>query len=70
MTTTLQMEFEMEDGKALTVSLSEPKSDLGADEVTAWADQVIAKQAILSGDSFPKALKSAQIKRVEYQPLV
>ena len=65
MTTTLKMVFNLENGKNTTFSLLSPKNELTMTEVTDVGDTMVAKEALIVGDSPITGLKDAYIERYE-----
>jgi len=65
MKATLVMKFKLENGKSSTISLTNPKADLTAAEVTAAANEMVAKKAFMVGESPLASLDNAFIRTVE-----
>lgn len=70
MTSTLKMLFTLENGKTTTLSLTSPRDDLAADEVKAFATEVVANSAILVDGAKATALKKAYVQKVEETEIV
>lgn len=58
---TLQLIFMTEEGKRATLSVDQPKADLGEEEVKEAMDAIIASDAFLYNSSPLVAAQSAQI---------
>ena len=67
---TLQITFVLDNAKTKTLSLTDPKEDLAKDTVEAWAQNVIAKKAILLDGALPVAFKEASFRKVDVELLV
>ena len=61
---TLEIEFLLDNAKTKTLSLTDPK-----DDVQTWAENVVAKKALLIGGAFPVAYKGASIRKVDVEEL-
>lgn len=70
MKSTLKIVFNLENGKTSTLSLLNPKNDLGADEVKAFATDAIDNETIIVDGSKVVALKKAYISTVEEKEIV
>lgn len=70
MKSTLKIVFNLENGKTSTVSLLNPKTDLAADEVKAFATDAIDNETIIVDGSKVVALKKAYISTVEEKEIV
>lgn len=46
---TLEIEFLLDNAKTKTLSLTDPKDDISATAVQTWAENVVAKKALLIG---------------------
>ena len=61
MTKTLQLVFNTENGKSVTLSVDEPREDLTAPEVEAAMQEIIAS-GVFEVDDYPlETIKSARI---------
>lgn len=67
---TLQITFVLDNAKTKTLSLTDPKEDLAKDTVEAWAQNVIAKKAMLIDGALPVAFKEAAFRKVDVELLV
>ncbi|MFV0635878.1 DUF2922 domain-containing protein [Mitsuokella sp. WILCCON 0060] len=67
---TLQITFVLDNAKTKTLSLVDPKEDLAKDTVEAWAQNVIAKKAMLLDGALPVAFKEASFRKVDVELLV
>lgn len=67
---TLQITFVLDNAKTKTLSLVDPKEDLAKDTVEAWAQNVIAKKAMLLDGTLPVAFKEASFRKVDVELLV
>ncbi|WP_432647795.1 DUF2922 domain-containing protein [Mitsuokella sp.] len=67
---TLQITFVLDNAKTKTLSLTDPKEDLAKDTVEAWAQNVIAKKAMLLDGALPVAFKEASFRKVDVELLV
>ena len=65
MKSTLELIFLLEDGKTTTLELENPRTDLAKADVTAVANDMIAKKAIVVGGRNITALKKAFVRKVE-----
>lgn len=70
MTSTLKMIFNLDNGKTTILSLAAPRTDLVADEVKAFATEVVDNAAILVDGAKATALKKAYIQDVEEKEIV
>lgn len=70
MKSTLKIVFNLENGKTSTLNLLNPKNDLGADEVKAFATDAIDNETIIVDGSKVVALKKAYISTVEEKEIV
>lgn len=68
-TNTLQMVFELDNGREMTIELKNPKSDLTAEQVGEVMGTMIAKSAILYGGAVLENSKTARIKKVVTETL-
>lgn len=66
---TLEIEFLLDNAKTKTLSLTDPKDDISATAVQTWAENVVAKKALLIGGAFPVAYKGASIRKVDIEEL-
>lgn len=66
---TLEIEFLLDNAKTKTISLLDPKDDISDAAVKAWAENVVAKKALLIGGAFPVAYKGASIRKVDVEEL-
>ena len=66
---TLEIEFLLDNAKTKTLSLTDPKDDISATAVQNWAENVVAKKALLFGGAFPVAYKGASIRKVDVEEL-
>lgn len=66
---TLEIEFLLDNAKTKTIALADPKEDLSATTVQAWADDAVAKKFFLIGGAFPVAYKGANIRKVDVEEL-
>lgn len=69
MKSTLKMILTLENGKATTLSLPEPREDLTSTEVTEVLTEVIDKKAISAGGSPATAIKRFYIQDVAEKTL-
>ncbi|MBQ2087745.1 DUF2922 family protein [Selenomonas sp. AE3005] len=69
MKSTLKMIMSLENGKSTTLSLTAPRQDLTAADVTAFLTEVIAKQAIVVNGSPVTAIKKIYIEDVDEKVL-
>jgi hypothetical protein len=67
---TLQITFTLDNAKTKTISLADPKDDLGKETVEAWANNVIAKKAMTIEGALPVAFKEASFRKVDVELLV
>ena len=58
---TLEIEFLLDNAKTKTLSLTDPKDDISATAVQTWAENVVAKKALLIG--------GASIRKVDVEEL-
>lgn len=58
----LKVAFNIGADKTSTLSISEPKDSLSKSEVQAWADNVVAKQALMVGGQAVTAVKDMYIQ--------
>ena len=65
MKSTLEVIFLLEDGKTTTLELDNPRADLTKEAMTAVANDMITKKAIMVGGRNITALKKAFIRNVE-----
>jgi len=63
-TKTLEMVFNLDNGKELTVSLAAPKDDLTVEQVVPVMGTMIAKTAIIYNGATLESSKTAFIKEV------
>lgn len=70
MTSTLKMIFTLDNGKTTILSLVAPRADLAADEVKAFASEVVENSAILVDGAKATALKKAYVQKVEETEIV
>lgn len=70
MKSTLKIVFNLENGKTSTLNLLNPKNDLGADEVKAFATDAIDNETIIVDGSKVASLKKAYISTVEEKEIV
>ena len=68
-TNTLQMVFELDNGREMTIELKNPKSDLNAEQVGEVMGTMIAKNVILYGGAVLENSKTARIKKVVTETL-
>ena len=66
---TLQIIFKVGDAKEMMFSLTAPKDSLTKAEVDAWAQKVIAKQAIVLGGAPVTGVKEQYVKEVTFTQL-
>lgn len=64
MKSTLKMILSLENGKATTLSLPDPREDLTAAEVTAALEEIITKKAITVGGSPVIAVKRIYVQDI------
>ena len=64
MKSTLKMILSLENGKAATLSLPDPREDLTAAEVTAALEEIITKKAITVGGSPVIAVKRIYVQDI------
>ncbi len=70
MAKTLNMRFTLEDGKATTMSLAQPKDDLARENVEPVMQMIVDKQAIRVHEANATGIKSAVIREVNEQKLI
>lgn len=66
---TLKIALELSDGKTKTLSLLDPKNNLGLSEVTQWANNAIAKEFITVNNATISGLEDAYIQTVTREDL-
>ncbi len=69
MKSTLKMILSLENGKAATLSLPDPREDLTAAEVTAALEEIIAKKAIAVSGSPVIAVKRIYVQDIDEKAL-
>ena len=62
---TLLIEFAVENGKNTTISIPDPRTDVTRADVSAAADEIVAKKAILSAGNPVSAFKRAYVRTIE-----
>lgn len=70
MTSKLKMVFTLDNGKTTTLSLANPREDVEAADVQAFATEVVANSAIIVSGAKATALKKAYIQNVEDKEIV
>ena len=70
MAKTLKMTFELDDGKDMTISLSEPKDGLTRAEVKTACEMAVAKDIFKINGAKPDKFTDAVIREVTETPLV
>ena len=70
MAKTLHMRFSLENGKATTVSLAQPKDDLTRANVEPVMQSIVDKQAIRVKEANATGIKSAVIREVNETKLI
>ena len=69
-TKTLNMKFELENGKTTTLALDKPKNDLTRETAEPVMQTIIDKQAIRVNESNATEIKSAVIREVNELQLI
>jgi len=64
-TNTLEMVFNLDNGKELTISLAGPKEDLTAETVASVMSSMITKNAINYNGAALESAKTAYVKEVK-----
>jgi len=64
-TKTLEMVFNLDNGKELTISLTSPKDDITAEQISNIMDTMVAKSIIVYNGALLESSKTAYVKEVE-----
>ena len=62
---TLLIEFAVENGKNTTISIPDPRTDVTKADVSAAAEEIVAKKAVLSDGNPVSAFKRAYVRTIE-----
>ena len=62
---TLLIEFTVENGKNTTISIPDPRDDVAKADVTAAAEEIVAKKAVLSAGNPVSAFKRAYVRTIQ-----
>lgn len=62
---TLLIEFAVENGKNTTISIPDPRDDVAKADVTAAAEEIVAKKAVLSAGTPVTAFKRAYVRTIQ-----
>ena len=62
---TLLIEFAVENGKNTTISIPDPRTDVTKADVSAAAEEIVAKKAVLSAGNLVSAFKRAYVRTIQ-----
>ena len=62
---TLLIEFAVENGKNTTISIPDPRTDVTKADVSAAAEEIVAKKAVLSAGFPVSGFKRAYVRTIE-----
>ena len=62
---TLLIEFAVENGKNTTISIPDPRTDVTKADVSAAAEEIVAKKAVFSAGNPVSAFKRAYVRTIE-----
>ncbi len=65
MKTTLMIEFNLENNKTTTISIPDPREDVTKADVTAAADEIVEKKAVIASGSPVAAFKRAIVRTIQ-----
>jgi len=66
---TLLIEFAVENGKNTTISIPDPRTDVTKADVSAAAEEIVAKKAVLSTGNPVNGFKRAYVRTIEEKEL-
>ena len=66
---TLLIEFAVENGKNTTISIPDPRTDVTKADVSAAAEEIVAKKAVLSSGNPVNGFKRACVRTIEEKEL-
>ncbi len=65
MKTTLMIEFNLANNKTTTVSIPDPREDVTKADVTAAADEIVEKKAVIASGSPVASFKRAFVRTIQ-----
>lgn len=66
---TLEITLALDNAKTKAISLLDPREDLTREDAQKWADNVIAKKALVVKGALPMAFQKAIVRTVEEEEL-
>lgn len=61
----LYLEFTLDNGNLLTLTVNNPKDDITADDIRPVMQNIVSKHAFVSGTAVPSAISDAYLRTTE-----